>query len=443
MKVLIIGQGGREHAIAWKIAQSPLVSEIYVTPGNGGTATEPKIKNICINSDALNQLLSFAKNNKIDLTIVGPEIPLVLGIVDLFQENNLNILGPNKAAAQLEGSKAFCKQILTQAKVKTAAYKEFTYKQLLIALAYIENKCPPYVIKADGLAAGKGVSIITTKQQGLDVLKNLLSKQIFGDASKKIIIEDFISGQELSFIVLVSNNIILPLASSQDHKTRDNHNQGPNTGGMGAYSPSPLLTKDRYDYIISQIIQPTLDTLKRYNILYNGFLYAGLMIDTDNNISVLEYNCRLGDPETQVILPRLESDFFELCYAAATNNLTTEYANNIKWSNKNAITIVLASRNYPDRVIKNEIIKLPDCNSYNSYNSHNISDNKIFHAATYLDQDNNFKTNGGRVLTVTQLADNINNAQDLAYKYIHNISWPSMFYRTDIGAQAVSATNET
>lgn len=430
MQVLIIGQGGREHAIAWKIAQSPKVKKIFVAPGNAGTSLEPKVTNIALkysNTDDLNKLLTFAQSKQINLTIVGPETPLVLGIVDLFQKNNLTILGPTQAAAHLEGSKVFCKQILTEANIPTASYQEFSQSELEQALEYISHKSTPYIIKADGLAAGKGVSIITTQQQGIDIINKLFVNQSLGQAAAKIIIEDFIEGQEISFIALIANNTIIPLASAQDHKTRDDGDLGPNTGGMGAYSPTLLITPELSENIITNIIRPTLDTLQKHHINYNGFLFAGLIIDKNNKVFVLEYNCRLGDPETQAILPRLESDFFDLCYVAATNDFTEKNIN-LKWSEKSAITVVLASKNYPDLIIKDEIIKI------NNFNSNSA---KIFHAATYLDNNNLLRTNGGRVLTVTQLEDNLSLAQEKVYHNIENIFWPSMFFRKDIGFKAL------
>lgn len=435
MNVLIIGQGGREHAIAWKIAQSPKVSRVFVAPGNAGTKLENKTQNIDIKANNIPELLNFAKNNHIDLTIVGPEQPLVEGIVDYFEQNNLNILGPNKKAAQLEGSKAFCKEVLKQAKVPTADYQEFT--QVPPALDYLKNKKMPIVIKADGLAAGKGVVITESLEEAQQVVTHFLSGDAFGQASKKIIIEDYLTGQEASFIALISNNTIIPLVSSQDHKARDNNDQGPNTGGMGAYSPTPLVTPELHQKIIENIIQPTINTLKQKNISYNGFLYAGLMIDAQNNINVLEYNCRLGDPETQVILPRLSSDFFELCYLAATKQIDHHYQP--QWTAKSAITVVLASKNYPNTPTTGEIIS--GLEKFTPINNQSSNLCKVFHAAT---KNNNLEnsgnqviTNGGRVLTVTALADTLSQAKDLAYSNINNISWPSLFYRTDIAAKAL------
>lgn len=455
MKVLIIGRGGREHAITWKIAQSSQVSEIFVAPGNAGTNLENKTTNINIKSNNITELLNFAKNNNIDLTIVGPETPLVAGIVDVFRANNLNILGPNKDAAQIEGSKTFCKKILKQAGVPTANYQEFTNKD--DAYNYIKNKAAPYVIKADGLANGKGVCIAKTLYEAETIIADLLSGKTFGDSGKKIIIEDFLLGQEASFIALISNNIIIPLVSSQDHKARDNQDQGPNTGGMGAYSPAPIITSDLNNKIIKQIIQPTINCLTNNGISYSGFLYAGLMIDDNNNINVLEYNCRLGDPEAQVILPRLKTDFFDLCYKAATNKLDNNYK--LQWTDQAAITVVLASRDYPDTPIIDEvIIGLENIdNKYNYLLSHDDSPCvdkiipaiantpysaqdfcKVFHAATTYDAQHNIKTNGGRVLAVTALASDLEQAHYLAYGNIKNIFWPSIFYRTDIGAKALS-----
>lgn len=455
MNVLIIGRGGREHAIAWKIAQSNKVNKVFVAPGNAGTNLENKTTNIDINPNNITELVNFAKTNNIDLTIVGPEAPLVAGIVDIFRENNLNILGPDKNAAKIEGSKAFCKNILKQAGVPTAAYQEFTNKDE--ALDYIKNKAAPYVIKADGLASGKGVFIAKSFNEAQTVICDLLSGKAFGDSGKKIIIEEFLTGQEASFIALISNNIIIPLVSSQDHKARDNKDQGPNTGGMGAYSPAPIITSELNEQILQKIIQPTINYLANNGINYSGFLYAGLMIDDNNNINVLEYNCRLGDPETQVILPRLEADFFDLCYKAATNCLDKNYK--LKWSDQAAITVVLASRDYPNTPVIDEIIigleNIDQKYNYiiNSNDSPNISEVipairntpytpkdfcKVFHAATAYDEQNNIKTNGGRVLAVTALASDLEQAHYLAYGNIKNIFWPSIFYRTDIGAKALS-----
>lgn len=430
MNILVIGQGGREHAIAWKIAQSDKVQRVYVAPGNAGTANEPKIENINIKADDITALLEFAKNTNIDLTIVGPEQPLVLGIVDLFEKNGLAILGPSKQAAQLEGSKAFCKKILTEAGVPTASYEEFTDKNL--AFKYLDTLSAPYVIKADGLAAGKGVHITETKKQAEEVIEKMLSGQAFGAAGKKIVIEKFLTGQEASFIALVSNGEIVPLVSSQDHKARDNNDTGPNTGGMGAYSPTPILDDNLSSKIINTIIKPTIETLKKHGINYSGFLFAGLMIDDQKNISVLEYNCRLGDPEAQVILPRLESDFFELCYLAATKRLNSNIK--LQWTNKIAITVVLASRDYPGTPIKDEVITglelIERLESYNKFT-------KVFHAATYRDEQDKLRTNGGRVLNFTTVANNLQDAQSLAYANIKHIKWPSLFYRTDIGQKAL------
>lgn len=429
MKVLIIGQGGREHALTWKTAQSNQVTEIFVAPGNAGTAQEAKTKNININSDDANSLLEFAQSKHIDLTIVGPEVPLVNGLVDLFQKNNLNVLGPNQRAAMLEGSKAFCKQILTEANVATAKYAEFT--DVEAAKKYIKNNKTPIVIKADGLAAGKGVTIAHTEKEALNTVEDFLTKNTFGDASNKVIIEQYLTGIEASFIALISNNKIIPLAGSQDHKTRDNNDQGPNTGGMGAFSPTPTLTANLTNKVIVEIIEPTIKSLEKHGITYSGFLYAGLMVDNDNNINVLEYNCRLGDPETQVILPRIESDFFDLCYKAATNNIPPDYK--IKWSSKSAVTVVLASRDYPNTPIKNEVISGLEIIDDIDNNNNTI---KVFHAGTKQDGDE-IKTNGGRVVAVTALANNIKLAQELAYSNANKISWPSMFYRTDIAAKAL------
>lgn len=433
MKVLIIGQGGREHCIAWKIAQSLKVTQVFVAPGNAGTALENKVTNINLQANDLEGLLKFSQDNSIDLTIVGPELPLVLGIVDLFKNHNLNILGPNKAAAQLEGSKAFCKKILTQANVPTAEYNEFTEPNL--ALDYISSHKPPYVIKADGLAAGKGVSIVDNQAEATDIINNMLSGNAFGDAGKTIIIEQFLTGQEASFIALISNNIIIPMASSQDHKARDDNDEGPNTGGMGAYSPAPIVTSELANEVINKVFKPTITTLKKHNIDYNGFLFAGLMIDKNNKFNVLEFNCRLGDPETQAILPRLNSDFFDLCYFAATNQLHNIEKLNVRWTNQAAVTIVAASKNYPGTPIKDEEISGLDLTNAPSFKD-NLT--KVFHAATYLDNDKILRTNGGRVLALTSLDNSLKLAQSRAYEKIKSIQWPSLFYRKDIAGKGLN-----
>jgi phosphoribosylamine--glycine ligase len=427
MKVLIIGQGGREHAIAWKIAQSEQVSQVFVAPGNGGTALEAKVQNLPIPSTDLKNLLRFAKAQAIDLTIVGPEGPLLMGLADLFQSQSLKCLGPGQKAAQLEGSKIFCKELLLKANIPTAAFRSFNESEFESAADYLHTKKPPYVIKADGLAAGKGVSIIQTVEEGLTVARQMLCEGAFEGAGKRIVVEDFLTGEELSFIVLVDGKTIVPLASSQDHKRRDNHDQGPNTGGMGAYSPAPMMTPELSDHIIERIIQPTLAALFQQGISYQGFLYAGLMINANQQPWVLEFNVRLGDPETQVLLPRLTSDFFTLCYQAASGDLSSHPA--LTWDPKPCLGIVMASRDYPHTAVINEQIT--------GFLHTQDPDQKVFHAATYVNEKRELYTHGGRVLCVTQKAPMLRDAQQKAYRCAETIHWEHLFYRTDIGMRAM------
>ena len=338
MKVLIIGSGGREHALVWKLAQSNLCEKVFVAPGNAGTADEPKTENVGLNAEDLDGLLDFAKNKEIDLTIVGPEAPLVLGLIDLFEKNNLLCLGPNKLAAQMEGSKIFMKDVLKKGNIPTATYEVFSDPDS--AREYLEICDIPIVLKADGLAGGKGVIIAFSREEALEALNSLMVDKKLGSAGDNLVIEEFLKGEEASFIVLCDGENVIPLASSQDHKQRDDGDKGPNTGGMGAYSPTPLITEELNEEIMKEIIYPTLAELKRRNIKYKGFLYAGLMID-DQEIKVLEYNCRFGDPETQPILMRMKSDFLDLCLKAANQELKEE---KIEWDERFALGVVMASK---------------------------------------------------------------------------------------------------
>ena len=422
MKALIIGNGGREHALAWKIEQSPLVKKVFVAPGNGGTDLEEKIKNIDININDIKQLVLFAKKEKIDLTIIGPEVPLSKGIVDTFMENKLKIFGPKKLAAQLESSKDFAKSFMERHKIPTAKYKTFT--KIKDAHKYINDQGAPIVIKADGLAAGKGVVVAMTIQDALAAVDSMLEDNLFGDAGARVVIEEFLTGEEVSFIVICDGNSILPLASSQDHKRLLDLDLGPNTGGMGAYSPAPIVTPELHRKIMSEVIEPTTEGMKKDGIEFTGFLYAGLMIDKDNKIKTLEFNCRMGDPETQPILFRLKSDLFEILLAAANKDIKNYEA---KWEVGSAITVVIAADNYPNQPkINDEIL---------NYNNNN-KDAYIFHAGTIL-KNKRIYTAGGRVLGVTAKGDSLKNAQEMAYALVKKIEFNGMQYRADIGNKAL------
>jgi len=422
MKALIIGNGGREHALAWKIEQSPLVKKVFVAPGNGGTDLEEKIENIDIDINDINQLVLFAKKEKIDLTIIGPEVTLSKGIVDTFIENKLKVFGPKKLAAQLESSKDFAKSFMDRHKIPTAKYKTFT--KIKDAHRYINEEGAPIVIKADGLAAGKGVVVAMTVQEALVAVDSMLEDNLFGDAGARVVIEEFLTGEEVSFIVICDGNSILPLASSQDHKRLLDLDLGPNTGGMGAYSPAPIVTPELHRKIMSEVIEPTTEGMKKDGIEFSGFLYAGLMIDKDNNIKTLEFNCRMGDPETQPILFRLKSDLFEILLAAANKDIKNYEA---KWEVGSAITVVIAADNYPNQPkINDEIL---------NYNNNN-KDAYIFHAGTIL-KNKRIYTAGGRVLGVTAKGDSLKNAQEMAYALVKKIEFNGMQYRADIGNKAL------
>jgi phosphoribosylamine--glycine ligase len=425
MKILVIGGGGREHAIAWKLSQSPKVSKIFVAPGNAGTCNEAKTKNIAIDAEDIAALKSFALEEKIDLTIVGPEAPLVAGIVDVFMQASIPIYGPTAVTAQLEGSKAFAKQFMQQHGIPTGDYAVFTNYQE--AEAYISSKPFPLVVKADGLAAGKGVVIAQNKQEALQCAEQMLSGTSFGNAGQRIVVEEFLQGEEASFICMVDGKNILPLASSQDHKARDEGDLGPNTGGMGAYSPAPIVDKNMHKKILRQIIVPVVNGFAEQGTPYTGFLYAGLMIDKHSTPYVLEFNCRFGDPETQPILMRMQSDFAVLCLAAVHQELNQH---SIQWNACAALGVVLAAGGYPEHYAKGEIIHgLPE---------HESNTQKVFHAGTKL-EGNDVVTNGGRVLCVTALGENIAAAQKHAYTLVEDISWPNMFYRNDIGYRAINS----
>ncbi len=422
MKVLIIGSGGREHALSWKIAQSPLVKSVYVAPGNGGTELESNITNVNISSDDIEGLSTFALKNKINLTIVGPEDPLVKGITDNFTEKGLKCFGPTKDAAKLEGSKDFMKKFLEDNQIPTAEYKSF--KCVDRAINYVEEKGCPIVIKADGLAAGKGVTIARTIQEAKDAIVKSLESEIFGEAGKKIVIEEFLEGEEASFIVITDGKTAIPFASSQDHKARDDGDKGPNTGGMGAYSPAPIVNETIHKKIMDDVIYPTIDGLKKLGYPYCGFLYAGMMISKNNEIKVLEFNCRFGDPETQPIMMRLKSDLADICNKACEGKLENQ---TLDWDSRKAVGIVMAAKGYPNDYKKGGKIKnLPI--EHDGF--------KVFHAGTeYVDGD--IRSNGGRVLCITTLGDSVQSAQKRAYSKLSSIKWDDSFYREDIGYRAI------
>lgn len=428
MKVLVIGNGGREHALTWKAAQSDLVSEVFVAPGNPGTALEPKTKNVNIGVCDIDALADFAEKEKIDLTIVGPEAPLVAGIVDEFKKRNLKIFGPTKAAAQLEGSKSFTKDFLMRHNIPTAKYKNFT--DVNEALSYLDSVEIPVVVKADGLAAGKGVIVAQTRQEAKNAVKDMLSGNAFGEAGCKVVIEDFLSGEEASFIVMVDGKNVLPMATSQDHKRVGDGDQGPNTGGMGAYSPAPVVTKTVYDRVMEQIIYPTVKGMAAENNEYVGFLYAGLMIDDAGNPKVIEFNCRFGDPETQPIMMRMKSDLVELCDAACDGKLDTKTC---EYDERPAVGVVLAAEGYPQSPRKGDVIS--------GLESVAEPGSKIFQAGT-KQTDGKIVTSGGRVLCATALGSDIKEARDNAYKLAETVSWNGMFYRNDIAYRAIARLNK-
>jgi len=423
MKILVVGNGGREHALAWKIAQSPLAKKVYVAPGNAGTALEKELENVDIAPTDVEGLLDFALKNKIDLTVIGPETPLVLGIVDQFQKSGLKCFGPSQKAAQLEGSKAFCKDFLARHKIPTAHYQTFT--EVDPAIAYIRDMGAPIVVKADGLAAGKGVIVAQTEEEAILAVKDMLAGNAFGSAGSRVVIEEFLLGEEASFIVMADGTHALAMATSQDHKARDNDDKGPNTGGMGAYSPAPVVTPEVHDRAMNEVILPTLNGMAKDGIPYTGFLYAGLMIDPNGHIKVLEFNCRFGDPETQPIMLRLKSDLVDLCLQAIQGTLNKASTD---WDERPALGVVMAAGGYPFDYLKGDTITgLPE-------ESHEGL--KVFHAGTDL-EGQTVKTSGGRVLCVTALGADISEAQKSAYELAKNIQWNGAFYRTDIGHKAI------
>ena len=423
MNILIIGSGGREHAITWKVSQSEKVKNIYAIPGNPGIKMEDKVQVFELHDPSIQDYINFAKEHNVDLTIVGPEAPLVDGIVDEFEKNGLPIFGPSKKAAQLEGSKNFCKEILNSGNILTAKHQSFT--DSISAINYIKQHSLPIVIKADGLAAGKGVFILDDRDKASKLANDLFTGNVDGVTCNVIVIEEFLKGEEASFICLVSNDSIIPLASSKDHKKLNNGDTGPNTGGMGAYSPTKLIDDNLAKKVIKEIIKPTLNELKKRDINYSGFLYAGLMIDKNKNPFVLEYNCRLGDPEAQAILMRLESDLIDMFFATINNELSEL---NILWNESAACTIVLASKGYPGKYEKNKKIDGLD---------HEVSGTKVFHAGTKL-KNGDILTNGGRVLGVTALGINLQVAQSKAYDRANQVHWEGKIKRHDIGDKEIN-----
>ncbi|MFK8052116.1 MAG: phosphoribosylamine--glycine ligase [Woeseiaceae bacterium] len=425
MKVLVIGGGGREHAIAWRVKQSERIEEVLVAPGNAGTALEPGIRNVDIAATDIAALLALAQAEQIDLTIVGPEQPLVAGICDRFSEAGLRCFGPDRQASQLEGSKAFTKDFLSRHGIPTADYATFTNHD--DACAYVRGRRFPLVVKADGLAAGKGVVIAQNLEEAIAAISSMINDRRFGDAGGEIVIEDFLVGEEASFIVLTDGQHVIPLATSQDHKARDNGDMGPNTGGMGAYSPAPVVTDEITDRVMREVIQPTLDGLRADGITYRGFLYAGLMIDDHGVAKVLEFNCRLGDPETQPLMLRLQSDLAALCDAVIDGNL---HEQQVSWNPDTALGVVLAADGYPESYQKQ--IPLGDLHAADiEY------DVKTFHAGTAL-ADDQLLSSGGRVVCVTALGDSVCAAAEKAYRAVAHIQCDGLFKRDDIGHRAIS-----
>ncbi|MES9900339.1 MAG: phosphoribosylamine--glycine ligase [Sedimenticola sp.] len=424
MKILIIGGGGREHALGWKAAQSPLAEIVFVAPGNAGTARERGLENVDIAVDDTEALVAFAKEKGIGLTIVGPEVPLVIGVVDAFTAAGLKCFGPTQGAAQLEGSKAFTKDFLARHNIPTAAYGNFTDRDE--ALAYLHQVGVPIVIKADGLAAGKGVILADDMAIAEETVKDMLAGNSFGEAGHRVVIEEFLLGEEASFIVMADGKNILPMASSQDHKARDNGDQGPNTGGMGAYSPAPVVTPEMHQRIMDEVIRPTVDGMAAEGLSYTGFLYAGVMINADGVPKVLEYNCRFGDPETQPIMLRMRSDLVAHCLAAIAGRLDEEQT---EWDERASLGVVLAAGGYPADYDKGDVISgLPENGN---------SDAKVFHAGT-AEKNGEVVTAGGRVLCATALGESVAEAQANAYALARQVTWDGVYFRTDIGYRAVA-----
>jgi len=429
MKVLIVGGGGREHALAWAVARSAEVEKVYVAPGNAGTATEPRCENVAISANDSEGLLGFAREHGIDLTIVGPEDPLVAGIVDHFQDAGLNCFGPRAAAAQLEGSKAFAKDFMARHGIPTAAYGKFT--EVTPAIEFIRAHGAPIVVKADGLAAGKGVIVAQTTTQAEAAVLDMLAGNAFGEAGHRVVIEEFLQGEEASFIVMADGKNVLPLATSQDHKAVGDGDTGPNTGGMGAYSPAPVVDEALHHRVMAEVIRPVVDGMAADGSPFTGFLYAGLMISADGEPKVLEFNVRFGDPETQPILMRLQSDLSSLCMAALDGRLDEVQAN---WDPRACLGVVMAAGGYPGKYEKGQLIHGLD----SDFPAHV----KVFHAGTALDDDG-VVTSGGRVLCVCALGENVTEAQADAYRACSQIRWDGAFHRSDIGYRAIRRERAT
>lgn len=424
MKILVMGSGGREHALAWAAAKDARVTDVFVAPGNAATAQEAKMTNVAIDVMDQDGLVAFAKDNSIALTIVGPEAPLVAGIVNRFQSEGLAIFGPTEGAAQLEGSKAFTKDFLARHNIPTAWYANFT--EIEPALEYVREKGAPIVVKADGLAAGKGVIVAMTLEEAEDAIKDMLAGNAFGDAGSRVVIEQFLEGEEASYIVMVDGDNVLPMATSQDHKRVGNGDTGLNTGGMGAYSPAPVVTAEIDQRVMDEVIMPTVQGMKAEGNEYTGFLYAGLMIAEDGTPNVIEYNCRFGDPETQPIMLRLKSSLVELIEAALAKKLDSTSA---EWDSRKSVGVVMAAGGYPGSYNKGDVISFPDTQPEGT---------KIFHAGTALDADGNVVTAGGRVLCITALGDTVTEAQQRAYSLLNETSWKDAYFRTDIAYRAIA-----
>ena len=421
MKLLVVGSGGREHALAWKLAQAPRVQLVYVAPGNGGTAQDERLANVDITD--INELADFAEREQVALTVVGPETPLAAGIVNVFRSRGLKVFGPTKEAAQLESSKDFAKAFMKRHNIPTAAYE--TFADAAAAHAYVDKNGAPIVIKADGLAAGKGVVVAMSLEEAHQAIDMMLADNKLGDAGARVVIEEFLAGEEASFIVMVDGKHVLPLASSQDHKRLLDGDQGPNTGGMGAYSPAPIVTPQLHARVMREIILPTVAGMEKEGIRYTGFLYAGLMIDAQGNPKTLEINCRMGDPETQPIMARLKGDFSKVVEHAIAGTLNTV---ELEWDRRTALGVVLAAYNYPDAPRKGD--RISDIPA-------ETDDSVTFHAGTAL-VDGKLVTSGGRVLCVVGLADSVRGAQSVAYETVNRISFDGMQYRHDIGYRAVN-----
>ena len=428
MKILVIGSGGREHALAWALARATRVDEVIVAPGNAGTANEPLCRNVAVGAEDIAGLLKLAQDEKVNLTVVGPEAALVAGIVDQFTAAGLRCFGPTANGARLEGSKAYTKEFLERHNIPTAAYRDFTH--LGSALDYVQDCTLPVVVKADGLAAGKGVIVAETREEAAAAVKLMLDDKAFGEAGNKILIEDFLAGEEASFMAIIDGEDILPLATSQDHKARDEGDKGPNTGGMGAYSPAPVIDAAMAAKVIQEVIRPTVEGLMKDGEHYTGFLYAGLMIGDDGVPKVLEFNCRMGDPETQPILFRLKSDLVDLIDAALDHKLNEVEA---QWDPRPALGVVLAVGGYPNSYNKGAAVAGLDANLTSD-------DLKIFHAGT-KEQDGQVVTSGGRVLCCVALGDNVADAQSKAYELVDQISWDGVYCRRDIGYRAIAREN--